>query len=62
MEVFEAHLIDEHHDDTEVHLHFKNCSERMMNRTNLLTHIELEYLEPDLSYTNCTVAPRIVSG
>ena len=51
-EKFEEHLIDEHDDDTEVHLHCKNCSERMMTRTDLLSHIELEYLGPDLSYTD----------
>ena len=34
----------------ESHLQCNNCSDRMMAKTSLLTIIEIEYLEPDLSY------------
>ena len=54
-EEFEEHLIDEHDDDTEAYLQCKKCSERMMSRTSLLTHIELENLDPDLSYKDGTI-------
>ena len=35
-----------------------NVSERMMARTALLTHIEIKYLEPDLSYKDGRIKGR----